>query len=338
MDSSVPVAGAERCAVVGDGSMGATLAHLIAAGGRECALWCRSAEVADAVNRDHRHPARPDHALDPRLRATPSLADAVAGAPLVIVAVHSTGFAQAAREVGRVAAEGAALFSATKGIEHPSLRLMSDLLREAAPNRAIGTLGGTNITGEIMAGQLSSLVVASTDPRARERAARALGAPHLAISRSADRFSVELVSVLKNAVSIAAAIGTGAGMGYNALGLIVARALAEIRAVGVALGADAAVFDGPAGLGDVFLTATSPRSLNRRLGIELGRGRRLGEIVAELPEVPEGIGAVRAVRPLAAGAGVAAPLCAAVERILEGVEPPRALERVLIEPYREESG
>jgi glycerol-3-phosphate dehydrogenase (NAD(P)+) len=127
-------------------------------------------------------------------------------------------------------------------------------------------------------------------------------------------------------------------MGYNAQGLIVARAMAEIRVLGAAFGADAGVFDGPAGIADVFLTATSPQSLNRRLGIELGRGRRLDEIVAELPEVPEGIGAVRAVRPLAEGAGRALPLCAAVARILDGAEPPGALERALIEAYREGTG
>lgn len=334
MDSSLP----GRCAVVGDGSMGTTLAHVIAAGGRECALWSPSAGAADAINRDHRHPRRPDHALHPRLVATPSLEDAVAGARLVVVAVHSTSFAETARRLGALVTPGQALFSATKGIEHPSLRLMTDLLREAAPRCAVGTLGGTNITGEIMTGQLSSLLVASPSPEARARAALALGAPHLAVSSSADLFSVELVSVLKNAVSIAAAIGLGAGLGYNGLGLVVAAGMAEIRALGVALGADARAFDGPAGIGDVFLTASSPHSLNRRLGMELGRGRRLEEIVAELPEVPEGIGAVRAVRPLAGGAGLSVPLCAVTGEILEGREPPRALERVLLDTYRKGAG
>lgn len=335
---SVPDAGSERCAVVGDGSMGATLAHVIAAGGRPCTLWCRSPETARAIERDHRHPGRPAHALDPRLRATASLASAVEGAALVVVAVHSAAFGEMAREIGALATAGQALFSATKGIEHPSLRLMSDLLGEAAPGCAVGTIGGTNITGEIMAGQLSSLVVASPQAQARARAAAALGAPHLVVLATADLYGVELFSVLKNAVSIAAAIGMGAGLGYNALGLVVARALAEVRALGAALGADPRVLDGPAGIGDVFLTASSPQSLNRRLGMELGGGRRLDEIVAELPEVPEGIGAVRAVRPLAERAGLALPVCAAVERIMEGVEPPRALGRAVIEAYREGVG
>jgi glycerol-3-phosphate dehydrogenase (NAD(P)+) len=329
---------AERCAVVGDGSMGATLAHVMAAGGCPCVLWCASPEAAEAVNRDGRHPARPSHALDPRLRATTSLADALDGAALVLVAVHSTAFAATAGEIAALAKPEQALFSATKGIEHPSLRLMSQVLRDAAPACAVGTIGGTNITGEIMAGQLSSLVVASPSDTARERAARALAAPHLAVVPTADLFSVELVSVLKNTVSIAAAIGLGAGMGYNALGLVVARTMAEIRALVAALGADAGVLDGPAGIGDVFLTASSPQSLNRRLGMELGEGRRLEDIVAALPEVPEGIGAVRAVAPLAAGAGLSLPVCAAVAGILEGAQPPRALERALIEAYRKGVG
>ena len=334
MDSS----GTERlrCAVVGDGSMGTTLAHVAAAGGHPCTLWCRTAEAADAVARDRRHPARPSHALDARLRATASLAEAVDGASLVLVAVHSTGFAAAARALGGLVHPGQALFSATKGIEHPSLRRMSAVLAEAAPGCAVGALGGTNVTGEIMAGQVSSLVVASASPRARAAAARALSAPHLVILPTDDVFSLELVSVLKNVVSIAAAIGLGAGMGHNALGMVVARGMAEIRALGAALGADAAVFDGPAGIGDVFLTATSPQSLNRRLGMELGTGRALDEVVAGLPEVPEGIGAVRAVRPLAEGTGVALPLCAAVEGILEGREPPGALARALLVAHGKE--
>ncbi len=336
MDSSITAP--ERCAVVGDGSMGATLAHVMAAGGRECVLWCASTAAAEAVNRDHRHPARPAHALHERLRATTSLADAVSGASLVVVAVHSTAFDATAGEIGALAGPEQALFSATKGIEHPSLRLMSHVLLDAAPECAVGTIGGTNITGEIMAGQLSSLVVASPSAEARERAAKALAAPHLAVSPSADLFSVELVSVLKNAVSIAAAIGIGAGMGYNGVGLVVARTLAEIRALAAAIGADPETFDGPAGIGDIFLTASSPQSLNRRLGMELGQGRRLDEIVAELPEVPEGIGAVRAVEPLAAGAGLSLPVCAAVAGILDGVLPPHALERVLIETYRKGMG
>jgi glycerol-3-phosphate dehydrogenase (NAD(P)+) len=229
------------------------------------------------------------------------------------------------------------LFSATKGIEHPSLRLMTDLLRDAAPRCAVGTIGGTNITGEIMAGQVGSLVIASLSADARAIAARALRAPHLIVLATDDLRGVEMFSVLKNVVSIAAAVAIGAGSGYNALGLIVAKALDEIRALGAALGANADVLDGPAGIGDVFLTASSPQSLNRRLGVELGRGRPLCDIVAELPEVPEGIGAVRAVRPLAANTGLALPICAVTERILHGAEPPSVLERVLLEAYREES-
>jgi len=326
-----------RCAVVGDGSMGTTLAHVIAAGGHECTLWCRSAETAAAIARDGRHPDRPRHALDPRLRATTSLAEAVDGAALVVVAVHSTEFRGTARALGALATPEQVLLSATKGIELPTLRLMSDLLREAAPECAVGTLGGPNITGEIMDGQASALLVASPSDQARALAVRALSAPHLLVLSTDDLWSVELVSVLKNVAAIAVAIGAGMGMGHNGQGLLLSRALAEIRALVAALGADAGACDGPAGIADLFLTATSPQSLNRRLGMELGRGRRLEEILPELPEVPEGIGAVRASGTLAERAGVALPLCAVTARILEGEEAPGALERVLMEAPQEPS-
>lgn len=329
--SSAPL----RCAVIGDGSMGTTLAHVIASGGHACALWCRTAEAADAINRDHAHPARPRHALDPRLRATASLEDAVAGVSLVLVAVHSTAFRETARALAPLLSPGVALVSSTKGVELRSLRLMSEVLAEEVPASAVGTIGGTNITPEIMAGQVSALVIASPSAEARAMAARALAAPHLVIETTADLRSVELVSLVKNVASIAVAIGAGAGMGYNAQGLVFARALAEIRTLGAALGIDPRVFDGVAGTGDIFLTASSPQSLNRALGIELGRGRRLDEIVPGLPEVPEGIGAVRATGQMARQAGLSLPLCAVAEQVLEGGTEPGALERALLEAWME---
>lgn len=317
--------------MIGDDSMGATLAHVMAAGGHRCALWCRDEETARAINRTHRHPARAHVALSPSLVATPSLEEAVRETALVVVAVPSTNFRETAKELGTFVGSEQVLLSATKGIELQTLRCMSSLLRETATSSAVGAITGPNITPEIMAGQLTAILVASPSPAVRELSVRAFAAPRLRVDVSADLRSVELASVLKNVVAIAIGVATGCEMGFNARGLIFAQGLAEIEALGIRLGADAGAFRGLAGAGDLFLTASSPQSLNRRLGIELGRGRELNEVIRELQEVPEGIGAVRACRLLAQKLGMSLPIAEVTARILEGEEHPDVLERVLME-------
>lgn len=321
----------EPVAVVGDGSMGTTLAHVMASRGRRCLLWCHDPAAARAIGADHRHPARPRYALHPELRATPSLEEAVDGAALVIVAVHSTRFRETARELGALVGPGQVLLSATKGIELPSLSLMSEILGEGTRAGAVGAITGLNVTPEIMEGQLSALLVASPSPEARALAAAALAGPRLRVEGADDLRSHELAAVLKNVVAIAVGMAAGGGMGFNAQGLLFARGLAEIEALGARLGAAGGAFRGMGGVGDLFLTASSPQSLNRRLGVELGSGATLEEVLRGLPEVPEGIGAVRGCRLLARRERMDLPLAEAAARILEGEDDAGALERALIQ-------
>lgn len=328
--ASSDATGAEPVAVVGDGSMGTTLAHVMASRGRPCRLWCADPAVADALQREHRHPARPRYALHPDLRATSSLDEAVDGAALVVVAVHSTRFRETARALGGLVEPGQVLLSATKGIELPSLLPMSSLLADETPARAVGALMGLNITPEIMEGQLSALLVASPSAQARALAAAALAGPCLPVEGTDDLRSHEWASVLKNVVAIAVGMAAGRGMGFNGQGLLVARGLAEIEALGARLGGEREAFRGMCGVGDLFLTASSPQSLNRRLGVELGGGAPLEAVLRGLPEVPEGIGAVRACRLLARREGLALPLAEATARVLEGEDDAGALERALM--------
>ena len=320
-----------RVSVLGDGSMGITLAHVVASGGRPCALWVRDPETARAINRDHRHPVRAQYELSPSLRATASLEEAVASASLVVVAVPSTRFRETAEELGAFAGPEHVLLSATKGIELPTLRCMSSILRETAPSSATGAITGPNITPEIMEGRFTAVLVASPSAEARERSVRALETPRLRVEVAGDLPSVELASVLKNVVAISIGVAAGRQLGFNALGLVFARGLAEIEGLGVRLGLDGGAFRGISGAGDLFLTASSPQSLNRRLGIELGEGKELDEVLRGMPEVPEGIGAVRACRMLARKHGISLPLAEVTARILEGEDGAHALERVLME-------
>jgi glycerol-3-phosphate dehydrogenase (NAD(P)+) len=321
----------EPVAVVGDDSMGSTLAHVMASNGHPCALWCRRPETAEAIAREGRHPARPRYALGPLVRATASLQDAVRGAALVVVAVPSGAFRAAAEELGAVVDPGQVLLSSTKGVEAATLRCMTELLAECTRSEHLGAVTGPNITPEIMEGQPSAVMVASPSPRARKLARRALATARLRVGTCPDLRSAELAAVLKNVAAVAVGIAAGMEMGHNGRGMVFAAGLAEVERLGAAMGADARVFGSGATLADLFLTATSPQSLNRRLGVELGRGRMLDEVLGELPEVPEGMGAVRACRRLAERHGLSLPMCEVTAAILEGEAPPEALGRVLME-------
>ena len=318
-----------RATFLGAGSMGTALANAAAGAGRDVILWTSDAELARALAASRRHPRFTDWSLAPGLAVTTDLADAIAGAELVVVAVHSTEVRALAERLRPLLARHQVVLSATKGLELPTLYRMSEVLAEVAGAAIVGAIGGPNITSEIARRELSALVVAVADEPSRACAARWLETDRLRVRTSADLRSIELVAVLKNVVAIAVGIATGLELGYNARSMLLADGLAEIQRLGAQLGADPAAFAGMAGIADLYLTSTCPQSGNRRLGIELGRGRRLEEIAAELPEVPEGIGAVRGCRALARRHGLELPIADAVAQILDGELPAGRMQDAL---------
>jgi glycerol-3-phosphate dehydrogenase (NAD(P)+) len=227
------------------------------------------------------------------------------------------------------------VLSSTKGLESSSLKRMSQVLGEELHTDAVGTISGPNVTPDIMAGQLTAIVVASRDARVIAAGTRALATPRLKVYGNADLAGVETAGVLKNAIAIAMGVATGLDWPANSRSFLFTRGLAEIRQLGLALGAEPATFYGLGGIGDLFLTSTSPDSLNYRVGIELGHGRALPDILAALPEVPEGVNSTRGCCALAARAGVAVPLAARTLQIIEGQAEPASLEEALMghDPY-----
>jgi glycerol-3-phosphate dehydrogenase (NAD(P)+) len=317
-------------AVLGDGSMGTTLAETVARGDRRATLWCRSEAVARSIRDDRRNPHHfRDLQLSPALDATHRLDEAVDGASLVIVAVGSPRFRETARTLGAQRATPPAMLSATKGIDLSTLQRMSEVLAEETASRAVGTISGPNVTPDIMARQLTAIVIASPDPAVIAAGARALETPRLKVYGNEDLAGVEIAGVLKNVIAVAMGIATGIGSGSNARSFLFTRGLAEIRRLGMALGASPDTFYGLAGIGDLFLTSTSPDSLNYRVGIELGSGKSLPEILAGMPEVPEGISSTRGCCALARRAGVGMPIAEQTRRILDGEANPASLEDAL---------
>jgi glycerol-3-phosphate dehydrogenase (NAD(P)+) len=320
-------------AVLGDGSMGTTLAETVAGRGHNCRLWCRSEVTAQTIRDRRHHPVHfPTRHLSPQLSATHDIDEAVDGASIVIVAVPSPRFRETAQALGRTAAAQPLVLSATKGIELPTLKCMSELLREELRSEAVGAISGPNVTPDIMAGQLTAIVVASRAPDVITLSTRALTTPRLKVYGNDDLAGVELAGVFKNAIAIAMGIATGLEWTANTRSFLFTRGLAEIRQLGVALGAEPGTFYGLAGIGDLFLTSTSPDSLNYRVGIELARNRRLPEVVAAMAEVPEGINSTRGCGALAGRAGVPMPLVQRTLQILDGEVSPSSLEDALASP------
>jgi glycerol-3-phosphate dehydrogenase (NAD(P)+) len=221
-------------------------------------------------------------------------------------------------------APDALVVSAAKGLEAESRARMSEVLAAVLPRGArIAALSGPTFAREVYERQPTAAAVASASPEVARSAQVALAASHLRIYTNDDVVGVELAGALKNVIAIAAGILDGLGIGHNARAALITRGLVEITRLGVALGAQPLTFAGLAGMGDLVLTATGHLSRNRSLGVELGRGRGLEEVLGRRLSVAEGVGTARAAVALGASVGVELPICAEVVRVLFEGKPPR---------------
>jgi glycerol-3-phosphate dehydrogenase (NAD(P)+) len=208
------------------------------------------------------------------------------------------------------------LVSTTKGIEAGSFLLMSQVLRELAPNAPIGVLSGPNLAKEIAASQLTGTVIASADIVVREAVQDALKSRTFRVYTNDDMFGVELGGSLKNIYAIIAGMASALGMGHNTNSMLVTRGLTEMARFGRVLGADPMTFLGLAGVGDLVVTCSSPLSRNFRLGFALGEGKSLEEASQEIGQVVEGVNTVRLVSQRAAELEIYMPLASGLYRVL----------------------
>jgi glycerol-3-phosphate dehydrogenase (NAD(P)+) len=316
-----------KAAVVGAGAWGTTLANLLAHAGHEVRLWAREPEVVDAINRTHVNEwFLPSCRLHPSLRADGEIAAAVRGAELVVSAPPS----HAVRTVGAAVADALTtrpiVVSVSKGLETDSLATMSAVLEETLPGCPVVTLSGPSFALEVYQGQPTAIVAACADPAAAEHVQQVLATPAFRVYTSTDVIGAELGGALKNVIAIAAGMLEGLGLGHNPLAALLTRGLAETARLGEALGAEAATFAGLAGMGDLILTATGPLSRNRSLGVEVGRGSSLAQVLATRRSVAEGVQTARAAVALGRRAGIELPIASEVSQILfEDKAPRRAI-------------
>ncbi|HJR42213.1 MAG TPA: NAD(P)H-dependent glycerol-3-phosphate dehydrogenase [Gemmatimonadaceae bacterium] len=313
-----------RCAVVGAGAWGTALADLLARGGHEVRLWAFERDVADGIN-SARENTRflPGVVLHGAVRATTSLAEVAHGATVVTYVAPSHVMRGVARQGASSVERDAILVVATKGIERASLRLMTDVAAEELPGRPVVALSGPSFAAEVSQGQPTAVVAASSDEDAALAVQRTFAGDSFRVYTHDDVIGVELGGALKNVMAIATGIAEGLGLGFNPRAALITRGLAEITRLGTALGASPLTFAGLAGIGDLVLTCTGALSRNRAVGMELGRGRTLEEILATRETVAEGIVTTQSAHALAAREGIEMPIVTAVHRILFEQEPAR---------------
>jgi glycerol-3-phosphate dehydrogenase (NAD(P)+) len=327
-----------RLAVIGAGAWGTTLAHVAARRVADVTLWAREPDVVEAVNRGHENPRfLADVALDTRVRATHDILEAVRDRAIVVVAAPSHVFREVLRAAATCVATDAILVVATKGIERGSLALMSDVAQAELSGRTVVAISGPSFAAEVARDQPTALVAASRDAGAASAIQQVFSSPTLRVYTNDDVAGVELGGALKNVMAIATGIADGLELGLNSRAALITRGLAEMTRLGVALGARAETFAGLAGLGDLVLTCTGALSRNRTLGVEIGCGRQLGDVLAERETVAEGVVTTESACDLAARENIEMPIVQSVARVLfDGWDPRAAITALMSRDLRSE--
>jgi glycerol-3-phosphate dehydrogenase (NAD(P)+) len=279
--------------------------------------------VAKAVNADHTNAAYlPGFGLAAELSATADLAEAVASADLVVVGVPTSGFRQVLEQASAHMRPWVPVVSLSKGLERGSHLRMTEVIKEVVPGHPVAALTGPNIAREIMSGMAAAAVVATEDLEVAGAIQKVVTRGLFRVYLNHDVVGCEMGGALKNVIAIAAGIGEGLGVGDNTRAAVMSRGLAELTRLGVAMGAQPSTFAGLAGMGDLIATCMSPHSRNRAVGEQLGKGRRLDDILAEMHMVAEGVKTATVALELAERHGLDLPICTVIDQVVKGqIEP-----------------
>ncbi len=333
-----------RIAVMGSGAWGTAIAlHLANRGGHEIALWSHSPEVSEAIcERGENTFFLPGYSIPAAVRATSSIQKALSHAEIVVSVMPSHHVRASYVQFAPYLHPGQVLVSATKGIEDKSLlrmsEVMTDVLRGFGLQLPIAVLSGPTFAQEVAAGAPAAVTIASQSSDVAALVQCEFGSQSLRLYTNDDVVGVELGGALKNVIAIAAGIVTGLGLGHNSVAALITRGIAETTRLAVACGGRRETLAGLSGIGDLVLTCTGALSRNRMVGIELGKGRRLAEILAGLHgKVAEGVRTTSAALGLARRYGVEMPITEQVYSILNDEKSPKdAMRDLMARPGRDE--
>lgn len=309
-----------KLAILGAGSWGLTLAWLLAGDQRNVWLWDRNPEKIDTMRRDHKVMFPLPVILPQTLNLTASLTEAVQDADVILLVVTVGGTREVLRrlrdDVG--IAPDVVLVNASKGIEFPSLKRMSEVFAEEMPQNPYAVLSGPTLAKEVLSGLPTACSIACTDLNISERLQHDLSHDLFRLYSNTDVTGVELGGALKNIFAIASGYMRTKNLGDNAWGALLTRGLAEMTRFSVALGAEQKTLYGMSGLGDLLATCSSPLSRNYQVGARLAKGETLEEILADLKVVAEGVKTTYAVSELSRKIGLDSPIVDMVEMSLSG--------------------
>jgi glycerol-3-phosphate dehydrogenase (NAD(P)+) len=291
----------------------------LAARRNETVLWARDPEVAAEVHAHHTNQRYlPGMHLNPKLTATAELRDAVPGTDVLVVGVPSHGFRQVLGDASGWVRPWVPVVSLTKGLEQGSLLRMTQIIEDVLPGHPAATLTGPNLAREILAGQAAAAVLATADPRVAKALQGVFRTALFRVYINHDVVGCEIGGALKNVIAIATGLAQGLQVGDNTRAMVITRGLAELTRLGVAMGGQPTTLAGLAGMGDLLATAMSPLSRNRSVGEQLGQGRPLAEILAEMNMVAEGVKTASTVMELAERYRVELPICEVIYRVVNG--------------------
>jgi glycerol-3-phosphate dehydrogenase (NAD(P)+) len=323
--------------VIGGGAWGTALAQVCVRAGLDTVLQAREPEVVAGVNADHENALfLPGIALEPHLRATADLAD-LASVDLVLAVAPAQHLRAALSAFAPYVRPGLPILLCAKGVEQGSLKLMTEVAAEAAPQAIIAVLSGPSFAGEVARGLPTAVTLACPDAALGMAMAEAIATPTFRPYLADDMVGAEIGGAIKNVLAIACGIAEGRGLGRSAHAALITRGFSELTRIAVAMGGQAETVAGLCGLGDLVLTCSSPQSRNMSVGLALGQGQTLEQALAGKLSVAEGVASAPAVRALTRKLGVETPICDAVGAILAGeVAVDAAIMSLLARPIRTE--
>ena len=328
----------ERIGIVGGGAWGTALGLLARRAGREALLWARESEVVEAIERRHENPLfLPGVPLDPELHATGDLVK-VAASDVLLLAVPAQHLRAVTTTLAPHVAPGMPAVICAKGIEEGSGALLSEVVAATLPQAVPAVLSGPTFAAEVARGLPTAVTLALRDAVLGRQLLRSLGSRTFRPYLSDDLVGAEIGGAIKNVIAIACGIVEGRKLGDNARAALVTRGLAEMARIALAKGGRQETLMGLSGLGDLVLTCTGMQSRNHSLGVALGEGKTLAEILAARRSIAEGVTSSAAAAALARRLGIDAPIVAAVDAILHrGAAIDAAVEALLARPFRSEA-
>ncbi|HQH26455.1 MAG TPA: NAD(P)H-dependent glycerol-3-phosphate dehydrogenase [Oligoflexia bacterium] len=329
-----------KAAVIGCGSWGTALAHHLAVAGCDVVLSGNEPDVLKAVAEKHENAKYfPGEILHPELKTSDDQLVAARGAQLVVFAVPSFAMRSCASVIKRVLEKKACVVSVAKGLESASLKTMSQVLLEELPQgQPVAVLSGPSFALEVLRGLPTAVTVAAHTHDTARKAGKFFHYAYFRVYTSTDVVGVELGGAIKNVIAVAAGVVDGLGMGNNARAALITRGIVEMQRIILACGGDARTVAGLSGLGDLLLTATGDLSRNRRVGLGLGRGEKLSDIVSRLGQVAEAVETTGKALELARRHNIQAPIIEQIDAIIAGrATPGEAVKNLLSREQRAEN-